>query len=220
MFVRRRKIRVIKIFFTIFFVIILSCHPLHITIDELFGDTSSISLLNSDTIKLWQQTPFDYSGETVMADSTIILHRGGYLTGVSWKGPVLYMNYELELDARRIEGHDFFCGITFPFEETYASLILGGWGGYTTGISSINGIDASENGTAFSILFENNIWYHVKMRITPDHIEAWVDDHNIISLETTGKTISLRSDVDISTPLSFMSYNTTGEIKNIVLKKL
>ena len=34
-----------------------------------------------------------------------------------------------ELDAKRIENLDFFYGITSPFGDAFASLIIGGWGG-------------------------------------------------------------------------------------------
>ena len=38
------------------------------------------------------------------------------------------MDYELRLEAKRVEGGDFFCGLTFPVGKEYCTLILGGWG--------------------------------------------------------------------------------------------
>ena len=64
------------------------------------------------------------------------------------------MNYVVILEAKRIKGSDFFCGLTFPFNDEFATLIVGGWGGTVVGLSSIGGLDASENETARMKKFE------------------------------------------------------------------
>jgi len=198
--------------------LLTSCSSLH---SVKTADThASMPLFDGASLGKWQPMAMQHLGDIEVRDSAIVLHRGGFFTGVTWSGPVLTMNYELELQAKRIEGLDFFCGLTFPFDKTFASLIIGGWGGYTTGVSSINGVDASENGTADAVMFEDNVWYRIRLRVTPNRIRAWVDDRNIVDLDTSGKQIDLRSDVDVTKPLSIMTYNTTGAVKNIVLTKL
>ncbi len=200
--------------------VILQCasHLKNADVADIFPAQVRTQLFDDKCLTLWQPV-FEYSGTVNLSDSLVTLHRGGYLTGITWNGPVPRKNYEIELDAKRIEGLDFFCGLTFPVGDSFASLILGGWGGFTTGISSINGIDASENGTADVILFEKNTWYHVRLRVTPHRIQAWVDDRNIVDLDTTGKSIAVRRDVEESTPLSLMTYNTTGAFKTMTLKR-
>ncbi len=189
-------------------------------VDTSLAPGVAIPLFDGSSLGDWKPLAMDYLGDIVIKDGAIILGRGGFFTGVTWTGPLLTMNYEMELDAKRIEGRDFFCGLTFPFGETFASLIIGGWGGYTTGVSSINGVDASENGTADAVMFEDNVWYHIRLRVSHNRIEAWVDDKNIVDFDTTGKHIGLRGDVDASEPLSIMTYNTTGAVKNIRMTKL
>ena len=39
------------------------------------------------------------------------------------------VNYEISLEGRRVEGDDFFCCLTFPYNKTHATFVLGGWGG-------------------------------------------------------------------------------------------
>lgn len=190
-----------------------------ITLEDYFSPRKPVDLFAKDARPLWTSAAFDYSGAVDITDSLVTLNRGGYLTGITWTGPVPRMNYEINLDTKRLEGLDFFCGLTFPFGDSHSSLIIGGWGGYTTGISSINGIDASENGTANAILFEENTWYHIRLQVSPQHIQAWVDDRKIVDLDTTGKIIGLRRDVDASIPLSLMTYNTTGAMKNMTLMR-
>ena len=160
-----------------------------------------------------------FGGKSSVIDSTIVLERGGELSGVTWTGPVATMDYEINLDAMRLEGHDFFCGVTFPFDQTHCSLIVGGWGGYTTGLSNIDDEDASENGTADAIMFENSVWYHVRLRVTPERIQAWVDDRNIVDFNTHGRKIDLRIDVHVTKPLSLMTYATRAAFKSVTLTR-
>ena len=60
-------------------------------------------------------------------------------------------DYEVTLEAMRVDGNDFFCGMTFPAGKDPCTLIVGGWGGTVVGLSSINGMDASENETTINM---------------------------------------------------------------------
>ena len=71
------------------------------------------------------------------------------------------LNYELNVVARRVEGSDFFCGLTFPYQDSHCTLILGGWGGALVGLSCLDGRDASENETTRLMPFEKGRWYDV-----------------------------------------------------------
>ena len=88
-------------------------------------------------------------------NGTIVLGEGGDLTGVNFAGELPRMNYELSLEAKRVQGSDFFCGLTFPVGQECCTMIVGGWGGGLVGISSINGNDASENETTQIRKFED-----------------------------------------------------------------
>ena len=93
----------------------------------------------------------------------------------------------------KIEGDDFFCGLTFPVKDTHCSLIVGGWGGGVVGLSSIDGMDASENDTTKYLKFEKNKWYKIKVEVRPDRIKAWVDEDKMVDAETTDHKIDLRA---------------------------
>ncbi len=94
------------------------------------------------------------------------------------------MNYEVALDAMRLMGSDFFCGLTVPVGETFCSLIVGGWGGSLLGISSVEGMDASENETTKFTNFESGRWYRIRLRVTEKRIEGWIDKEKLIDLAT------------------------------------
>jgi hypothetical protein len=153
-------------------------------------------------------------------DGEIKMAMGAEMTGVSWtNGPLPKIDYEISLDAIKLEGSDFFCGLTFPVADSSCSLILGGWGGGLVGLSSLDGQDASENETTRSMFFPNDHWYHVLLRVTAGKIEAWLDDKKIIDASIAGRKVSLRpGSIYLSEPLGIATYATTGGAKNIQLR--
>lgn len=113
-------------------------------------------LFDGKTLANWQTTKFAGDGGVTVENGQIILGTGRPLTGITWAGAELpTTNYEVALEAMRVEGRDFFAGVTFPVADSFCSLILGGWGGTVIGLSSINGMDASENETSQSMEFES-----------------------------------------------------------------
>lgn len=184
-------------------------------------DSASQSLFNGKNLEHWKPTDFGGQGEVEVKEGKLILNHGETLTGVTWQGPLpAKMNYEIELDAQRVDGSDFFVGLTFPVNNDCASLICGGWGGALCGISCLDHNDAANNETTKIREFKNGRWYHIRLRVTLDHIQAWVDDDNIIDVNTKDKKISVRFEVEASQPLGLASYATTAAIKNLKIRKL
>jgi hypothetical protein len=179
-----------------------------------------ISLLDGKTLGQWEITDFGGQGDVYVKDGSIFLERGDYITGITWTGPVVRTNYEIELDAMRISGNDFFCGLTFPVGDSPCTLILGGWGGQLCGLSSIDGFDASENETTTFIPFENGRWYHVFLRVTPESIEAWLDNEQIVYVVITDRDIDIRIEVELSQPLGIATWITTGAVRHIKMRKI
>jgi hypothetical protein len=185
------------------------------------ANDKEMSLFDGRTLKNWQKTEFGGEADVTVENNTIVVGSGATLSGINWKGPDLpTMDYEVNFDANRLEGSDFFVGLTFPVDKTHASLILGGWGGSLVGISSINGFDAANNETAAVKDFKNKQWYHVRLRITKNHLEAWVDEEKIVDTDTTDKEVSTRADIDASKPFGIATYQTKAAYKNIFVRKL
>ncbi len=151
-------------------------------------------------------------------DGRLILPMGRPLTGITRdaRPPFPTCDYELQVEARRVAGTDFFCGLTFPYRQAHASLIIGGWGGGVVGISCIAGYDASENETTRYRKFELGRWYTVRLRVTPGLFEAWIDDDRIVDCELGKRPVSVRAEVELSRPLGICSFETTAELRNLV----
>jgi len=179
-----------------------------------------VNLFDGRALGQWKVTDFGGQGSVYVKNGSIFLEMGYDLTGITWSGPLVRMNYEITLEAMRVLGNDFFCGLTFPVDSNCCSLILGGWGGDVCGLSSLDYYDASENETTRIITFEKGRWYHVRLRVTPNKIEAWLDGEELVNVVTTGRIIEVRPEVDASQPLGIATWRTTGAIRNIRLQKL
>jgi hypothetical protein len=178
-------------------------------------------LFDGKALANWQSTKFIGEGAVKVENGQIILEAGSNLTGITWTGPALpTTNYEIALEGMRLEGRDFFAGVTFPVADSFCSLILGGWGGTVIGLSSINGMDASENETSQSVNFESGRWYRIRIRVTPAKIEAWLDERQIINQDLKGNKIDTRREVDLSQPLGVASWRTTSALRDVRLRRL
>jgi len=179
------------------------------------------SLFDGKTLSGWKTTEFGAHGEPRVDDGTLVVPAGDPLSGVNReKDDVPHVNYEIELEAQRVEGHDFFLALTFPVHDSHASLILGGWSGGVCGISSIDGLDASENTTTSFRKFESGKWYKVRLRVTKDRLDAWLDDEQIVDADIADKKLSVRVEVSPSKPLGLSSYTTKAAYRNIRLREL
>jgi hypothetical protein len=185
------------------------------------------SLFDGKTLNGWKRTEF-VSGGGVHVDTAfrggppaIVVDAGRILSGLTWTKDVPKTNYEITLDAMKVDGSDFMCGLTFPVGDSFASLILGGWGGTVTGISSIDGHDASENETSQFMSFDKGRWYAIRLKVTPAKLETWIDGKKVIDQPITGKTISLRvGEIFKSKPLGLATYQTSAAYRGIKLRRL
>jgi hypothetical protein len=185
-----------------------------------------IHLFNGKDLTGWKLSDFAAQGGVEVdaefeGGPVLIVQLGEVLSGVTYTNPVPRVDYEITLDAMKLDGSDFFVGLTFPFKDKHATFVCGGWGGGVVGISSIDLGDASENETTKFMGFEKNKWYRVKVRVTAARIQAWLDDEEMANVETEGKTIDMRpGEIENAVPLGLSTFQTRAAYRNVVLRKL
>ena len=185
------------------------------------ADAGWQSIFDGKSLANWTPTKFSGAGAVKVENDQIVLEAGRELTGITWTGDAPPTdNYELAFQAMRVQGGDFFAGVTFPVGDSFCSLILGGWGGGVVGLSSINSMDASENETSQSREFESGRWYNVRIRVTPAKIEAWLDDRQIIDQQRKGNRFDIRIEVEASKPLGIASWRTKAALRDVRLRRL
>jgi hypothetical protein len=178
------------------------------------------SMFDGQSLKNWKETDFTGKGTVKVQDGCIVLGKG-YMTGVNYTGTLPKANYEVRMEAQRVEGHDFFAGITFPVNDSFLTWINGGWGGNLIGLSSLDGNDASENETSLSRDFKTGQWYRLWFAVNTDRVRAWIDDELVIDVQIANREVSLRpGEIELSKPFGIATYNTTSKVRKIEWRNL
>jgi hypothetical protein len=180
------------------------------------------SMFDGKTLKGWKETPFPGHGTVKIENGEIILTPGsGAMTGINWTDAFPKQNYELRLEAARLQGGDFFAGITFPLFNSFCSWINGGWNGEVVGLSSLDGYDASENETSQRVQFQKGRWYKLRLQVTAQRIAAWIDDEPIFEFAVGSREVGLRyGDIELSKPFGIAAFRTVAGLRKIEYRVL
>ena len=185
-------------------------------------------LFDGKSLAGWAQSGFEAEGGVKVVPAfrdgraAIVIEAGTTLSGFTWtRGAELpRTNYEITLEAMKLQGADFFCGLTFPVGKSACTFVVGGWGGMVTGISSVDHSDAADNETSGSREFADNRWYRIRVRVTDEKIEAWIDSDQMVDLEIKNRRLALRpGDIQKSLPLGIATFMTSAAIRDIRLRR-
>jgi hypothetical protein len=184
-------------------------------------DTNWKPLFNGKDLDGWITNDFAGAGEVRVEDGRVIIGTGIALTGFKKKEAPYTSNYEVVIEAMKLEGDDFFCGFTFPVKGEHATLIVGGWGGSLVGFSSVDGMDASENEYTQYMRFDPKKWYTIRLRVTDSKIQAWIDNERMIDAEISGRKVNMRAgEIESSAPFGIATFQTTAAIRAIKIREI
>lgn len=180
-------------------------------------------LFDGKSLDAWEVVDMGGSGEVSVEGGQMIINQGEMISGVVYKNvaELPLTHYEITLQAKRLQGVDFFCGLTFPIGDVKkcATFICGGWGGSVTGISSIDDLDAANNATGSYQRYEDDKWYSIRLRVTPENLSAWVGDKQVVDQDIKDRKVSLRpGPIESYAPLSLTTFNTMAAIKDVRFK--
>jgi hypothetical protein len=225
-----RQIRIVNPALILSFIVILSsllgaCNSRTVpsetgTVAQSSMNGGWTSLFDGETLNGWEITSFGPQGPVYVSGGQIYLEMGDAITGINLTGDFPVLNYEIRLEAMKVQGNDFFCGMTFPVEESFCSLIVGGWSGSIVGLSNIDGLDASENETTTYMGFDADTWYNIRLKVTQEKIEAWINNEKVVDFLTEGRILSIRPEVESSRPFGIASWRTTAALRNIRIRLL
>jgi hypothetical protein len=202
-------------------VLAMACLILVAGDDPKASDGKPLPLFDGKSLEGWKKADFSQPGEVKVEDGAIVMGVGKPMTGVTYsRGKLPKVNYELSFEAKRTEGRDFFAAATFPVGDAFITLVGGGWGGSVTGLSSLNGSDASENDTSTYVKYENNKWYRFRVWVGKDVIRAWVDDKPVIDADIRGREVKTRIEVRANQPLGFATWESAGAVRKIEVRSL
>lgn len=183
--------------------------------------TEKFMLFDGKSLEGWKKTDFYKAGNVKVEDGKIVMSAATSMTGITCTRPNLpATNYEFTYEAMRINGRDFFAAATFPVGKSYITLINGGWGGGVTGLSSLDGMDASENETTQSFRYQNKTWYHFRIRVTGKMIRCAIDGKEIVAVNHEDRRVATRIETRRSQPLGFATWETSGAVRKIEVRPL
>lgn len=179
------------------------------------------SLFKGDSLEGWKPTDFFRPGEIQVRDGIVTLGQGNPMTGVTVaRKEIRIKNFDLTYEARRVEGDDFFAAATFPVDGGHLTFVNGGWSGNVTGLSSIDGADASENETGTRVEFENGRWYRFVIQVIGRKVKVIVDGKLVVNFDGTDRSLRTRVESRASEPLGFAAYGCVGQIRAASLKEI
>jgi Zn-dependent M28 family amino/carboxypeptidase len=182
---------------------------------------SKRALFDGKSLEGWKKTESFRAGEVKVEDGSIVMEVGAPMSGVtSTRTDLPTTNYELSFEAKRLAGDDFFAAATFPVGKSFITLVNGGWGGSVTGLSCLNGADASENETRRFVKYQNGTWYRFRVRVTDEVIRSWVDDQETFAVNYQGSQVKTRLETRGSQPLGFATWKSGGALRAIEVRTL
>ena len=179
------------------------------------------ALFDGRTLAGWQAIDFGGKARVEARPGLIYMSRGEPFNGIRFTNDLPATDYEVSFEAMRVVGSDFFGSLTFPVRDSHCTLVVGGWGGGIVGLSSIDGADASENETTNYLTFEGGRWYRIRLRVTAEKIEAWVEQKKVVNVTTIGRKVALRfGEIDLSKPFGITCWDTAAAVREIKVRPI
>ena len=182
---------------------------------------SQQTLFNGKDLDGWETVKtydFKNHGPIKVEEGVLKLGKGSPASEFASKGHFPRMNYEVEFETRRVEGSDFFCGLTFPINDSYCTLIIGGWGGGVVGLSNIDTMAAVENETTRYLEVKDKRWYKMALTVSDEQIQVWIDNLEYANVKTKEHKFDIWWEQEPARPFGFVSWNTGAEFRNIFIK--
>jgi formylglycine-generating enzyme required for sulfatase activity len=157
----------------------------------------------------------------VVEDGCLTLGEGFPITGIAWKSEFPKTDYELCLEVKRIDGNDTFCGIVFPVGQQHLAVNVGGWRGDWVGLEYIDGKGCGETGFKARVPFQAQKFYQVRLRVTQEAIQLWVEGEEVIKCtDIAKKQFSVYGPWTPLMPFGLHSWGTKSGIRSIRLRRL
>lgn len=180
-----------------------------------------VVLFDGKTMDQWAIADFGGQDRIEVIDGAIVCEPGYPIAGIrSVRDDLPTNDYMIELEAQKIDGTDFFCCLTFPVNDDHLSLVLGGWGGTTCGLSCLDEKDAAHNETRFVRRFPREQWFRIQVRVAGNRVVASIDGEEVVNADLAGKKISLRSEVLRTTPIGICAFETKAAWRNIRVTRI
>ena len=186
-------------------------------------------LLDGTSLKGWEVVKdfpgTDAAGPVEVKDGSVVLGTGWPWTGMVWKGDAPSVDYELEIEGQRVKGLGDFCSVVFPVKGESCKINVGGHWPTVVALDTVDGRTGRDGGSPARrpVAFKDGQWYRVRVRVTAERIEAWLDDEQVINLPLARHKLTLFDNYPSMAalkPLGVCSWKTKGAIRGLRLRRL
>lgn len=81
--------------------------------------------------------------------------------------------------------------------------------------------DASENETTTFRQFKKGQWYDIRMRVTAERLQMWLDGKRVIDASIKDRKVGMRfGEIEMCVPLGIATYQTASSIRNIRVREV
>ena len=94
------------------------------------------------------------------------------------------------------------------------------WGGSVCGLSSLDGLDAAHNETRTLRHVPTGARCRIDLRVRPDRVEADLDDRSLVRCDLAGHQLSLRAEMEPTTPFGLAAYACRAAIAEVAWRPL
>ena len=150
-------------------------------------------LYDGSDLATWELGVYGESDEYEVREDGVVIPQTAALAGMTFRGDLPRVPYRLSVEATRLYGADFFLGVTFPVSEGHLTLVLGGWGGMVSGLSSLDGLDASRNATRTLRHFADGDRHEVEIEVTGTDVRVLVDGEAFLATSLVDREVGLGS---------------------------
>ena len=152
-------------------------------------------------------------------DGQLIFETGGMGTSIAWTRAFPRADYEVSVEARRLEGNGAFCHMAFRVGATHCFLVVGGMGNIVA-LDEVDKLNMHGNETTTRMDFEQERWYTIRLRVTRERVVVWLGDRKVIDLSGAADRLSLPFAWQGLMPFGVGTWQTKAAMRNIKLRRL
>jgi hypothetical protein len=181
----------------------------------------AISLFDGKSLDGWRIAEggcfVDHAGVRV-DQGQIILGQGAKGTGIAIDRDFPTSNYEVTWEALRLRGGGDFFSFVFPVGDAPCAFVIGQ--GNCLGLEAVDGRGPNNDPTMRKMTFQNGRWYKLRLRVTDEKVEVWIDQDKLTDQPLAGHKITMVDAFNSLKPFGFLSWGAEAALRNIVLQRL
>lgn len=176
-------------------------------------------LFDGTNLEEWQLGVYGEPDDYELQGDGVVIPQTAALAGMTYTGALPEAPYRLVVEATKLYGGDFFLGVTFPVRDAHLTLVVGGWGGVVSGLSSLDGKDAARNATKTVRHFPNGKRHVVAIEVDDARVDVTIDGEPFLGTSLEGVELGMRVEVEPSRPLGIATFATSTLLHRVSVEE-